>query len=544
MKWRPNLITHALREHRTSALIWVVGGTIAMFFTGLSLAAEIQQYPGGPQALELSVMPAVESMRPIRWPAEHLDTLGGYLNYHNVVLVNFFLAVYAAVQGAKLIRSAEDQHVADLLLSTGVSRRALLAQRALSLSLLLLLISIGVGVGTGAAIEIAGWPNFTGAVTSLFAGGCAAVLGMALGLLFSQFTRTSRAAAGLSALVLTVMYIGNNISGMFAGTEWIKYVTPFYYANLSRALVEGFSANWGAIALLLGAAALLVAGSAALFERRDCGAPLMRRTAAARGQGFIAHGRFRSRSVYGSNLLRGWSGIVVWSLSTAGFTALLIGLEPTYIDFFNSSDFMRRIIEIYGVGNLEHQYLTMVGELILPFIAAYTVSQAATWATELQQGRVEWLLATPMSWTRLVLERVAAAVTGAVIVSAVALLPMLGFSWRLGLSIEWDGYGRLLAACALTAFAVAGLSAVVVALFRSRLAVMLLNAYIAAAYLLPYFVNSLSWPTWLNHTSLFYAFGHPYDAWPALGTFSLILVLAFPGVWLATAVAERSPKVA
>lgn len=544
MKLRPNLVTHAIREHRTSALIWVSGGSIAMFFTGLSLAEEMRQYPGGPRALELSVMPAVESMRPIRWPAEHLDTLGGYLNYHNVVLVNFFLAVYAAVQGAKLIRSAEDQHAADLLLSTGVSRRSLLAQRAASLALLLLLIALGIGVGTGAALQVADWPNFGGSVISLLAGGCAAVFGMALGLLVSQFTRTNRAAAGMSALVLTVMYIGNNVSGMFDGTDWIKYLTPFYYANLSRALVPGFSADVGAMALLLSLSAAIVGGAIALFERRDCGAPLLSRTARARGQGFIAHGRFRNGTVFGSNLLRGWLGLLIWSLSTASFTALLVGLEPTYIDFFNSSDFMKRILEVYGVGNLEHNYLTMVGELIMPFIAAYTVSQAATWATELHQGRVEWLLSTPLSWTRLVLERVAAAVAGATVISAVALVPMLGFSWRLGLRIEWDGYARLLAACALTALAIAGLSAVVVAWFRSRLAVMLLDAYIAAAYLLPYFVSSLRWPEWLNHLSIFYAFGHPYDAWPSFSTLSLILVLAVPGVWLATLISERTPKVA
>ena len=56
------------------------------------------------------------------------------------------VAIYAGVQGAKLIRSAEDVHSADLFLSTGISRAKLLSRGAISLALLIMLIAAGLAL--------------------------------------------------------------------------------------------------------------------------------------------------------------------------------------------------------------------------------------------------------------------------------------------------------------------------------------------------------------------------------------------------------------
>src|SRR5665648_1277255 len=65
------------------------------------MAVEMKDFPGGSQALAASISASAEAMRPLRWPAERLDTLGGYLTYHNVILFNLILAIYGAVQGAR-----------------------------------------------------------------------------------------------------------------------------------------------------------------------------------------------------------------------------------------------------------------------------------------------------------------------------------------------------------------------------------------------------------------------------------------------------------
>jgi len=71
-----------------------------MIIMGAALARERARFPGGPEARATSVMPGAEAMRLLRWPAERLDTLGGYLTYHNVTVFLLALSVYGAVQGA------------------------------------------------------------------------------------------------------------------------------------------------------------------------------------------------------------------------------------------------------------------------------------------------------------------------------------------------------------------------------------------------------------------------------------------------------------
>ena len=75
-----------------------------------ALAAEMEDFPGGPAGPGRQRRPpGAEAMRLLRWPAERLDTLGGYLTYHNVMLFNLFLAIYGVVQGARDIRGAEER---------------------------------------------------------------------------------------------------------------------------------------------------------------------------------------------------------------------------------------------------------------------------------------------------------------------------------------------------------------------------------------------------------------------------------------------------
>ena len=102
--------------------MWVIAGSLAMYLVALSLSSEMTRFAGGPKAFADSLRGGVEAMRPLRWPADRLDTLGGYLWYHNLTLFTLFLTIYAAVQGARAVRGAEDAHSLEEILATGWSR--------------------------------------------------------------------------------------------------------------------------------------------------------------------------------------------------------------------------------------------------------------------------------------------------------------------------------------------------------------------------------------------------------------------------------------
>jgi len=101
MKWRTSpgqlLIADTIRAHWRGATIWILIGSAVMYVMALALHSELARFEGGPEGLAASVQAGAEAMRLLRWPAERLDTLGGYLTYHNVTLFTYFLSLYAVV---------------------------------------------------------------------------------------------------------------------------------------------------------------------------------------------------------------------------------------------------------------------------------------------------------------------------------------------------------------------------------------------------------------------------------------------------------------
>jgi ABC-2 type transport system permease protein len=139
-----------VRGQRLATVLWVLGGSLMMYVMAMALAQEMAEYPGGPDAFAASLRPGVEALRPMRWPADRLDTLGGYLTYHNLTLYTLLLSVYAAVQGSRAVRGAEERHSLEQVLATGWSRAAVVRDRALGFLLSLALVTVGVGLGVAA----------------------------------------------------------------------------------------------------------------------------------------------------------------------------------------------------------------------------------------------------------------------------------------------------------------------------------------------------------------------------------------------------------
>ena len=160
------IVRDTIREHRVGMSTWIVGGGVFNAFETYALHVEFTDFVGGAKALASSVMPAAEAMRPLRWPAERLDTLGGYLTYHNILMFQGFLALYAAVQGVHLIRRPEVHHSLEPILAAGISRARYFSDRLIGFTLTLLLISLGLGLSVAASLAWVGEPDLAGSLTS------------------------------------------------------------------------------------------------------------------------------------------------------------------------------------------------------------------------------------------------------------------------------------------------------------------------------------------------------------------------------------------
>lgn len=515
-----------------------------MYLVALSLAEQMDGFPGGRAAFAESVRGGVEALRPLRWPADRLDTLGGYLWYHNMTLVTLFLSIYAAVQGARALRSAEERHALEEILATGRSRAAVVRDETVGFAATLALVTLGLGTGVAASMAAAGASDVGGSFVSVMAAGMCALVAFALGLAVSQVTATSRAAAGTASLLLTVLYVGTNVAGEIGPVGAVRFLSPFHYANASRAIVPGHHLDPAAMAVLLAMAAGLVAVAARAFERRDYGATLWATEERRPAAGPVVVQRPMLGAVWTATLLRSRLGLLAWSLAAAAYMSMVASLEPTVMDTWSAFQSWA------GMGGGKEgippatQYMSLAGELVLPIIAAYVVTQAAAWTADLEQGRVEMLLAAPLSWSRLVRERLLAAAAGVGAITAAGLTGLTVAAAAVGAPVHPTGLLRLAVGCLLFGVALGAVGAVLVAFFRTGAAVTALGVFLAASWLLGLLVSYLSWPEWVNRLSVFGAVGHPYLQWPPVGGVLVLAVLAVGGALAGAATAERSPKVA
>jgi ABC-2 type transport system permease protein len=522
---------------------WVVGGAAAMYGIALGYANEVARFPGGAKGMGESLAAAAEALRPLRWPADRLDTLGGYITYHNVTLFALFLAVWAAIQGARAVRDLERKHSLEEILATGRPRSSVVVDRTAGFLVALTLIAVGVGLGLGASMAAGGEPDLGGSLITIAAAGLCALPAYALGLLVSQLVGSARKASGISASIVTALYVYTNVWDRTGPFEALRFVSPFFHFDRSRALVPGEGADLPSMVVLVAMATAGVAAGAWAFERRDYATRLWARPERRVTGAVVRVQRPWLRRVWSATLVRERGALLAWAVGAALYMGLVAWLEAAATDVWEQMRFMRELLALEGV-SASDQYLSLVSELLALIVAAFVISHAAGWVADLREGRVEAILSGPISWSRLVRERLVALVVGVTVITAVAVVALAGASAAAGTDLNDVGLVRLAGDTILFGAGLGAVAAIAVAWLRSRSAIVALSLFVVASYLLVLFVPLFDWPAWIERLSVFGAFGHPYLELPPVGGLFTLVVLGSLGAVTAAAIATRTPKVA
>lgn len=539
------IVARTFREHATGMLAWIVGGGAFNLFETYALHMEMADYPGGGKALSAAVTSAAEAMRPLRWPVERLDTLGGYLTFHNILFLQGFLAIYAVVQGVHAVRRPEEQGSLDPVLAAGGTRRDYLRDRVLGFALVVGAITIGLALSVAGSLAFVGEPETMSSLISLTSVGLCTFASYAFGLAIGQLRLTARSAMGIANLAIVTIYILTNEAGNLGPLDVVRWISPFEYANRSRALVPGVGWDARAMLALLAMAAIGITLAVLGFDRRDLGATPSRALLPRRERrGTMRVQRPTQRSIWVAQLVRHRIALATWTLSGVGLSALWTGLEPIVADAWQSSDFMKVFLGGTSASDVAALYTSFGCDILAPIVVAYAAANAGTWVADLQQGRVEAVLSTPLSWTRLFSERIASGVVGvAVIAIAWVGTMVIGGAW-ISAPLDTAGLLRTVVMAMLVGWAASALAAVLVAWTRRAYATTLLIVYVVVAYTLSWFVQVLRWPDWVNRLSVFNAFGHPYDAWPDALNLGILVATGVGATIVTAAIAERTAKIA
>ena len=538
-------MARTIREHTSGMIAWVVGGGAFNLFETYALHTEMAEYPGGGKALGASVTAAAEAMRPLRWPVERLDTLGGYLTYHNILFLQGFLAIYAVVQGVHAVRQPEEQGALDQILAAGRTRADFLRDRALGFGAVVLIITLGLAVSVAGSLAFVGEPETLASFVSIGSVGLCTFAAFSLGLAIGQVPTSSRAAMGVANLTIVTIYIMSNEADNLGPVGLVRWISPFDYANRSRALVPGVGWDPRAMLALVAMAAIGLALARWGLERRDIGAtPVRGRLAERRSASPVTVQRPSLRSVWSEQLVRHRLALATWALSAAGMSALWTALEPIVAEAWNSSAFMKAFLGGTSASDIGALYTSFACDIVAAIVVAYAAANAGTWVADLLQGRVEVVLAAPTSWTRLFAQRILAGVIGVVVITAAWIAAMIiGSAWT-SVSLDGAGLARTVIMSVLIGWAASAIAAVFVAWTRHSYATTLLIVYVVVAYTLSWFVQVLRWPEWINRLSVFSAFGHPYDAWPDTLSIAILVTVGVGATVLTALIAERTPKIA
>lgn len=541
---RLRLVADTLRTHRTGIILWMVVGAAAQVTTATMLAREFSTTPGGGAALAPGVEAAAQALRVLRWPAERLDTLGGYLTYHNILLIPLLLGLYAAIAGSQAIRGGEAAGSLEEVLATGVRRSAVVLDRAIGFLIATALIAFGLGAGTAVGLAAGGEPDVAGSFVAVGEAALCAFTFYALGLLIAQTTRTARTAAGITALVMSALYVFTNVWDKAGAFGAARFISPFFYFEQSRVLVPGHGFDLAATVAMAVMAVVILTAAAWAFERRDYASVLGARPTVEAARQTVSVMRPWLVSIWSSSLVRQRYGLLAWAAGTASMAGLVAYLEPEVRKLWADVDYFRRFIVISGTGSLTDQYVAFAGTLLAPVAAAYVTTQVAAWISDLRQGRVELMLSSPMAWTRLVVERMLAVAGGITVIVVAATGGLVAGAAAAGVPLHGEGLVRMAADSLLFGLAIAGVGAVLAAWMRTGLATAILAVFVVVTYLVDLLTPAYDWPSWIGKLSVFEAFGQPYVGVPELSGLGLLAGLALLGTAVAAWISERSPKVA
>ena len=500
----------ALKQGRTGLIAMMFMGVVAGALNALGF---VQVAGTSPQerlafARSMEVLGAQLSyMLPI---PEHLDTLAGYLQWRAFGSIVLILGIWAVISSTGSGRGDEERGFVEQWLAAGVSRARYITTRVVVFALVAvfviaatIILTYAVGRAAGEPLPVAGMAliGLDLLVTTLVCFG--------IGLVVAQLMSTRRAAGfGAAGLVIALFLI--NGASRTADIGALRWLSPFYLYERSKPLTRDSGLDIVAVAALVAAAFVLILVAVVAFLRRDLGATALPRASRTSQPTRAPSADPLLRLPVVALLRQQWVWTATWLVGLTALSAFLASIIKTVIDTLTSSStpFMRAYFERAGLV----AYDSFVGAIwlstLMLILAAYAIVQVQSWSADDAEGRLATILSAPVSRSRVVLERLVALLVAVGLICAAAGLAVY---WVVtSQSIPLDA-SRLALATALVvtiplAFAAIGQ---LLAVWRPRIALVLLSTIAVVSYFLVQFTPLFGWPEWVANLSLFSLYGMP-----------------------------------
>ncbi len=197
-----------------------------------------------------------------------IDSPEGFINAEWYSWVPLLFITVAVIAGTGTTAGEEAAGTMDILLAQPVSRRRLLLEKAAGIALAT---SMGIVLSVLGFYVVKPFVDFSIGPVRLFeatASTVPLVLLFAMIAVWAGVTFPNRSLASMFTIgILVVAYFLQLIGPMASYLEWPQKLSPFYWADSSKVIVDGI--QWWRSLLLLCAAAAFFMWAVFNFERRD-----------------------------------------------------------------------------------------------------------------------------------------------------------------------------------------------------------------------------------------------------------------------------------
>ena len=526
-----SIFAKTVRDSRRAMIITAVG--LALVFLGVS-SAIIGEFNTPESRVELenivnAVPPILQGMA---GPVVNVGTLGGYLQYKYGLFFPFVVSLWSILALSATLAGEAQRGSLEFVATTGKSRRRIAIEKlsghliGLGVAVIVAFVSITIAGSAFATLPGDEISPLSAFAYSLWMG-LVALAGGSLAFALGPFVGRG-AAAGIAGAVTFAGFILNGYQGPVPALAPFANLTWWGWTHDHVALAGQY--DWPGVALVaVVAAALLVVGIEA-FARRDIGITSTIPTPSL-PRPLLGLGGPLGRTVSINLTSTIWWGIGV------GLFGLVLGASAT--DFMDqlrdSPQFMELLQSIFpnvdynNAGGFLQLLFIEFGVILAGLFAAGLVGG---WASDETSGRLEMVLATPLSRGRWALSGGAAMIVNVVIFLAITAVGIAIGVATTGSDVATPVVGSLV--LGLYAAALIGIGHAVGGLVGTRFAGTFVIIFVIVTWFVQLLGTLLGLPQVVQDLALTTHFGQPMvGAWDSTGIVAAI-ALAVIGMAIGT----------
>lgn len=491
------LLWLVLRRDRFRAAMWMVGLVGLMAVSASSVVALYrtpEQLEGYARTVRGNSALIIQA-----GPGYGLDdpTVGAVVMNETALWLFIAVSVMSVFMVVRHTRTEEETERAELVRAAPVGRHAALVATMIGT----LLVNVAIAFGNVVALLVAG----LSASGSLAFGASMVGVGMVFGgvaAIAAQVASGSRAALAAGGAAVGSAFVLRAIGDV--GNGVLSWVSPIGWAQAIRAYADE---RWWVLMLPLVATVASVVAARALQDRRDFGSGMVGQRSGRTGATPALSTALGLAMRLQRGALIGW----VVGLAALSFFYGLVADEAEQIiaDNPDMADFFAQL----GVGSVTDAFLSTSMLIMALFASGFTVSSVLRLRSEELSGRVDPILATPVSRRRWAAGHLLVALGGTVILALVCGVAM-GASAALVLG-DAGRVAELTAAGAVMVPAMWVLAGVAMLLYSLRPQWSLAAwALVAWVFVVAMFAIVLDLPQWVSNLS-------PFEHVPALPAASM-----------------------